>query len=135
MIDFYFWTTPNGYKVLLFLEESGMAYRMVPTNISAGEQFEPAFLRISPNNRIPAIVDHAPGGSNISISVFESGAILTLRKDWANRTVTATGSGASTIAAAYWKLSSGWINNWPETNMSPAGLFPLRTSPPCVPSI
>ncbi len=73
MIDFYFWTTPNGYKVLTFLEEAGIPYRIVPVNISKGEQFEPEFLRISPNNKMPAIVDQSPG---VPISVFESGAIL-----------------------------------------------------------
>ncbi len=76
MIDFYFWTTPNGYKVLTFLEETGIPYRIVPVNISKGEQFEPGFLRISPNNKMPAIVDHSPGGPGVPISLFESGAIL-----------------------------------------------------------
>ncbi len=76
MIDFYFWTTPNGYKVLTFLEETGIPYRIVPVNISKGEQFEPGFLRISPNNKMPAIVDHRPGEVGVPISLFESGAIL-----------------------------------------------------------
>lgn len=76
MIDFYFWTTPNGYKVLTFLEETGIPYRIVPVNISKGEQFEPGFLRISPNNKMPAIVDSSPGVPGVPISVFESGAIL-----------------------------------------------------------
>jgi GST-like protein len=74
MIDFYYWPTPNGWKVAIMLEECGLAYRVVPVNIGKGEQFRPEFLKISPNNRMPAIVDHdAPGGP---ISVFESGAIL-----------------------------------------------------------
>ena len=76
MIDFYFWTTPNGYKVLTFLEETGIPFRIVPVNISKGEQFEPEFLRISPNNKMPAIVDNSPGEAGVSISLFESGAIL-----------------------------------------------------------
>ncbi len=76
MIDFYFWTTPNGYKVLMFLEETGIPYRIVPVNISMGEQFEPEFLRISPNNKMPAIIDHSPGETGASLSLFESGAIL-----------------------------------------------------------
>lgn len=76
MIDLYFWTTPNGYKVLMFLEEAGLEHRVVPVNIGAGEQFKPEFLAISPNNRIPAIVDHAPQGGGQPVSVFESGAIL-----------------------------------------------------------
>ena len=76
MIDFYFWTTPNGYKVLTFLEETGMSYRIVPVNISKGEQFEPEFLQISPNNKIPAIIDNSPAEPGVPISLFESGAIL-----------------------------------------------------------
>src|SRR5262245_16089518 len=74
-IDLYYWPTPNGWKVSIMLEECEFPYRMIPVNIAKGKQFEPAFLKISPNNRIPAIVDHnGPGGQPISI--FESGAIL-----------------------------------------------------------
>ena len=76
MIDLYYWTTPNGHKITLMLEECGLDYRIVPVNIGAGEQFAPAFLRISPNNRIPAIVDHAPADDGAPLSLFESGAIL-----------------------------------------------------------
>ena len=76
MIDFYFWTTPNGYKVLMFLEEAGIPYRIIPVNISKGEQFDPEFLKISPNNKMPAIIDHDPATDEGSIAIFESGAIL-----------------------------------------------------------
>jgi GST-like protein len=76
MIDLHYWTTPNGHKVTIFLEEAGLPYRIVPVNISKGEQFKPDFLAISPNNRIPAIIDHEPVGGGAPISVFESGAIL-----------------------------------------------------------
>lgn len=76
MIDLYYWTTPNGHKVTLFLEETGLPYKVIPINISKGEQFEPSFLKIAPNNRIPAIVDHTPTGGGHPIPVFESGAIL-----------------------------------------------------------
>jgi GST-like protein len=76
MIDLYYWTTPNGHKITLFLEEASLEYAIKPINIGKGEQFDPAFLEISPNNRIPAIVDHAPAGGGKPISVFESGAIL-----------------------------------------------------------
>ncbi|MGZ5033827.1 MAG: glutathione S-transferase N-terminal domain-containing protein [Usitatibacter sp.] len=76
MIDLYYWTTPNGHKITLFLEEAGLEYTIKPVNIGKGEQFDPAFLKISPNNRIPAIVDHAPADGGKPISVFESGAIL-----------------------------------------------------------
>ncbi len=76
MIDLYYWTTPNGHKVTMFLEEAGLDYRIHPINIGKGEQFAPEFLRISPNNRIPAIVDNAPEGGGAAVPVFESGAIL-----------------------------------------------------------
>jgi GST-like protein len=76
VIDLYYWTTPNGHKITIFLEEAGLPYRIVPVNISRGEQFKPEFLRISPNNRIPAIVDNAPATGGRPVSVFESGAIL-----------------------------------------------------------
>ena len=74
MIDFYYWPTPNGWKVSIMLEECGLPYRMIPLDISRGAQFEPTFLEISPNNRMPAIVDHAVDGA--PVPVFESGAIL-----------------------------------------------------------
>ena len=76
MIDLYYWTTPNGHKITMFLEEAGLPYRIIPIDIGKGDQFEPDFLRISPNNRIPAIVDTAPAKGSKPISVFESGAIL-----------------------------------------------------------
>jgi GSH-dependent disulfide-bond oxidoreductase len=76
MIDVYYWTTPNGHKITMFLEETGLPYRIVPVNIGSGAQFEQAFLAISPNNRIPAIVDHGPADRGAPLSVFESGAIL-----------------------------------------------------------
>lgn len=76
MIDLYYWPTPNGHKITLFLEEAELPYRIIPVNIGRGEQFEPSFLKIAPNNRIPAIVDHEPAGGGEPISIFESGAIL-----------------------------------------------------------
>lgn len=76
MIDFYFWTTPNGYKIKLFLEETGLPYTVKPVNIGKSEQLAPDFLKISPNNRIPAIVDHAPADGGRPLGLFESGAIL-----------------------------------------------------------
>ena len=76
MIDLHYWPTPNGHKVAMFLEETAMPYRLVPVNIGKGEQFKPDFLAISPNNRMPAIVDHQPSDGGAPISVFESGAIL-----------------------------------------------------------
>jgi GST-like protein len=76
MIDLYYWPTPNGWKISIMLEECALPYRVVPVNIGAGEQFKPEFLQISPNNRMPAIVDHAPPGGGAPVAVFESGAIL-----------------------------------------------------------
>lgn len=76
MIDLWYWPTPNGHKVTMLLEETGLEYRIVPVDIGRGEQFRPEFLRIAPNNRMPAIVDDAPGDDGPAISVFESGAIL-----------------------------------------------------------
>jgi GSH-dependent disulfide-bond oxidoreductase len=76
MIDLYYWTTPNGHKITIFLEEADLPYRIVPVNISKGDQFKPEFLAISPNNRIPAIVDHNRGDGGKPVVVFESGAIL-----------------------------------------------------------
>lgn len=76
MIDLYYWTTPNGHKVSLFLEEAGLPYKVHPINIGQGDQFKPDFLKIAPNNRIPAIVDRNPTDGGEPISLFESGAIL-----------------------------------------------------------
>jgi len=85
MLDVYFWTTPNGYKVLMLLEEAGLEYRIRPVNISKGEQFDESFLEIAPNNRIPALVDHAPMDGGAPILVFESGAILEYLADKSDR--------------------------------------------------
>ena len=76
MIDLYYWPTPNGHKITLFLEEAGLDYTLHGVNIGKGAQFEPDFLAISPNNKMPAIVDRAPADGGAPISVFESGAIL-----------------------------------------------------------
>ncbi|MFA5123673.1 glutathione S-transferase N-terminal domain-containing protein [Zavarzinia sp.] len=76
MIELHYWPTPNGWKITIMLEETGLPYQVKPVNIGRGEQFEPAFLAISPNNRMPAIVDTAPADGGAPLSVFESGAIL-----------------------------------------------------------
>ena len=105
MIDLYFWTTPNGYKPLLFLEESGLPYNIMPVNISKGEQFDPAFLRISPNNRIPAIVDNAPEGGGAPLSLFESGAILLYLADKTGRFVPDDPAGrAEVLQWLFWQI-------------------------------
>ena len=76
MIELYYWTTPNGHKVTMFLEETGLPYEIRPVNIGKGAQFDPAFLAIAPNNRIPAIIDRTPAGGGPPLALFESGAIL-----------------------------------------------------------
>lgn len=76
MIDLYYWPTPNGWKISIALEEMGLPYKVLPVNIGRGEQFKPEFLAISPNNRMPAIVDQDPVGGGAAVSIFESGAIL-----------------------------------------------------------
>jgi GST-like protein len=97
MIDLYFWPTPNGQKVSIFLEEAELPYKVVPINIGKGEQFESKFLEISPNNKIPAIVDHqGPGGK--PISVFESGAILMYLADKTGKFIPADPRGRWQVA-------------------------------------
>jgi GST-like protein len=76
MIDLHYWPTPNGKKVTILLEECGLPYKIVPVNISRGDQFSDEFLRMNPNHRMPVMVDHAPKGGGAPISVFESGAIM-----------------------------------------------------------
>ena len=85
MIDFYYSGTPNGLKIRLFFEETQLAHRVIPVSLSKGEQFRPEFLAISPNNKIPAIVDHEPAGGGAPISLFESGAILLYLADKSGR--------------------------------------------------
>jgi len=75
-LDLYYWTTPNGHKITIFLEEAGLPYNLHPIDINKGDQFTPEFLAISPNNRIPALVDPTPMDGDESLSIFESGAIL-----------------------------------------------------------
>lgn len=76
MIDLHYWPTPNGWKISIMLEETGLPYRLVPVNIGRGDQFEPGFQAISPNGRMPAIVDHDPPGGGEPVAIFETGAIL-----------------------------------------------------------
>ena len=105
MIDFYFWTTPNGYKVLMFLEETRIPYRITPVNISKGQQFDPGFLEISPNNKIPAIVDHHPVGGGDPIAVFESGAILLYLAEKTGRLISSdTADRADELSWLFWQV-------------------------------
>jgi GST-like protein len=97
MIDLYYWTTPNGHKITMFLEETGTPYTIKPINISKGDQFKPDFLAISPNNRIPAIVDHAPKDGGKPLSVFESGAILLYLADKLGKLLPADARGRADV--------------------------------------
>ena len=110
MIDFYYWTTPNGHKVTIFLEEAQLRYSIKPINISKGDQFEPTFLAISPNNRIPAIVDYQPlpgaeDGAEEPLSLFESGAILQYLADKTGRFLPAAGKPRYQVLQwLYWQM-------------------------------
>lgn len=105
MIDLYYWTTPNGHKITMFLEEAGLPYRILPVAIGRGEQFKPEFLKISPNNRIPAIVDTAPADAGAAISLFESGAILQYLADKTGRFIPADLRGRNQVLQwLYWQM-------------------------------
>ncbi len=104
-LDLYYWTTPNGHKVTIFLEEAGLPYRLHTININAGEQFQPEFLAISPNNRIPALVDHNSGFSEQPQSLFESGAILEYLADKTGLFLPRQGSERyDTLQWLYWQM-------------------------------
>ena len=106
MIDLYYWTTPNGHKITIFLEETRIPYRIVPVDISRGDQFQPDFLRISPNNRIPAIIDHAPVDGGAPISVFESGAILLYLAEKIGQYIPSDPRGrAETLQWLFWQMA------------------------------
>src|SRR5271165_3424197 len=105
MIDLYYWPTPNGHKITLFLEEASLPYRLVPVNIGTGEQFRPEFLAISPNNRMPAIVDHSPLDGSAPISLFESGAILLYLADKSEQFIANDIRGrAETLQWLFWQV-------------------------------
>lgn len=105
MIDLYYWTTPNGHKVTMFLEETGLPHRIVPINIGKGEQFAADFLKISPNNRIPAIVDHQPAADGAPLALFESGAILLYLADKTGRFIAPDLRGRNeTLQWLFWQM-------------------------------
>jgi GST-like protein len=107
MIELHYWTTPNGHKIAIFLEETGLEYRIVPVNIGKGDQFKAEFLAISPNNRIPAIVDHAPADGGKPISVFESGAILLYLADKTGKFISkAVRARTDTIQWLFWQVGN-----------------------------
>ena len=105
MIDLYYWPTPNGHKVSLFLEEAALDYTVKPVNIGKGDQFDADYLRFSPNNKMPAIIDHAPADGGDPISVFESGAILRYLADKTGRFIPADLRGRTeTLQWLYWQM-------------------------------
>ena len=105
MIELFYWTTPNGHKITLFLEEAGLEYRVIPVNIGKGEQFAEGFLRVAPNNRIPAILDRAPADNGEPVSLFESGAILLYLAEKAGRFLPTDGRGrAEVLQWLFWQM-------------------------------
>jgi len=106
MIDVYYWGTPNGLKIRLFVEEAGLPYRIIPVDIGKGEQFDPEFLKIAPNNRIPAIVDQDPEDGGAPISLFESGAILLYLAEKIGRFIPADIRGrAQVLQWLFWQVA------------------------------
>jgi GST-like protein len=106
MIDLYYWPTPNGHKITLFLEEAGLDYAVKPVNIGKGEQFQPDFLVIAPNNRMPTIVDHAPVDGGAPVSVFESGAILLYLADKTKRFIPQNLRGRNAVIEwLFWQMA------------------------------
>ncbi|HJV68649.1 glutathione binding-like protein [Ideonella sp.] len=105
MIDLYFSPTPNGLKIRLFLEETGLAHRIVPMRLSAGDQFAPAFVAISPNSKMPAIVDHAPADGGEPLAVFESGAILWYLAEKTGRLLPAGRDRLGVMQWLFWQMA------------------------------
>ena len=110
MLDLYYWTTPNGHKLTIFLEETGLPYVLKPIDIGKGEQFDPAFLAISPNNKIPALVDHQPPDGGPPLAMFESGAMLHYLAE-------KTGRFLATDFRARWETLT-WLH-WQMGNLGP----------------
>ena len=105
MIDLHYWPTPNGHKITIFLEETGLAYRIMPVDIGKGDQFKPEFLAISPNNRMPAIVDRAPADGGAPVALFESGAILVYLAEKTGRLLPTDLHGrARTLQWLFWQV-------------------------------
>lgn len=105
MINLYYWPTPNGHKITIFLEEAAIDYEIIPVNIGAGDQFKPDFLKISPNNRMPAIIDTNPDDGGEAISIFESGAILQYLADKTGKFIPNTLRGRKTVAEwLFWQV-------------------------------
>jgi len=106
MIELHYWPTPNGHKITMFLEEAGLECRIVPVDIGRGQQFRPEFLKIAPNNRMPAIIDHAPADGGEPVSMFESGAILLYLAEKTGRFIPADLRGrAEVLQWLFWQMA------------------------------
>ena len=107
MYELLYWTTPNGHKITMFLEEVDADYKVVPINIGKGEQFAPEFLKVSPNNRIPALIDHSPNSDAGSISLFESGAILLYLAEKHEQFIPTDSAGrANVLQWLFWQMAN-----------------------------
>jgi len=119
MIDLHYWTTPNGHKITIFLEETGLPYKIFPINIGKGEQFAKDFLKISPNNRIPAMVDHEPAGGGAPLAMFESGAMLLYLADKTKKFIAQDLRGrAATIEWLFWQMANLGPNSGQNNHFS-----------------
>ncbi|STV56982.1 glutathione S-transferase [Klebsiella pneumoniae] len=126
MIDLYYAPTPNGHKITLFLEEAELAYRLIRVDIGKGEQFHPQFLAISPNNKVPAIVDHMPADGGAPLSVFESGAILLYLAEKSGKLLSGElRERYVTLQWLFWQVG-GWGRCWGKIN-----IFPTPRRKPC----
>jgi GSH-dependent disulfide-bond oxidoreductase len=119
MIDLYYWTTPNGHKITIFLEETGLPYKIFPINIGKGEQFAKDFLAISPNNRIPAMVDNEPAGGGAPIPVFESGAMLLYLADKTGKFIPQDVRGRTAVLEwLFWQMANLGPNSGQNNHFS-----------------
>jgi GSH-dependent disulfide-bond oxidoreductase len=119
MIDLYYWTTPNGHKITMFLEETGLPYKIHPVNIGKGEQFTREFLAISPNNRIPAMVDHDPPGGGKPLAMFESGAMLLYLADKTGKFIPSDVRGRTDVVQwLFWQMANLGPNSGQNNHFS-----------------
>jgi GST-like protein len=119
MIELHYWTTPNGHKITIFLEETGLPYKVVPINIGKGDQFKKEFLTISPNNRIPAMIDHEPAGGGAPVPVFESGAMLLYLADKTGRFIPTDLRGRTQVLEwLFWQMANLGPNSGQNNHFS-----------------
>lgn len=129
MIDLYYWPTPNGHKITMFLEEAGLDYEIHAVDISAGDQFKPEFLAFSPNNRMPAIIDAAPADGGEAVTVFESGAILLYLAEKTGRFLPADVRGRKTVMEWLFCRSQASAP-WQDKTTTSASMRPKKSPTP-----